>query len=341
LLRSEEQESLADAVRSWADATNPLAYARTEPSFDDVIRPALAAAEGLGLVTVLSGDEGGGTQFDLAVVASALGQACSPVPAVEAALAHAVGIPGDEPQLLALSAPEEAPLTGEVRADGSAVVSGRISIAVAGAQAGSLLVTAKAAGETLIAIVDATSAGVARRGRRTLDITRPIAAIELDAVAVPSTHWVMDTARAEALVDAYALHVAADAVGAATRLLDQTVDYVKNRQQFGRPVGSFQAVKHDAANMALAIDASSAVVASAAASFETGEIGQRAKAASVAAAYAKSACARAASTAIQLHGGMGFTWEGDSHVLFRRIQTDAALAGTPAWHRRRVAAALG
>ena len=130
------------------------------------------------------------------------------------------------------------------------------------------------------------------------------------------------------------VHRALDALGAAARLLDMTVAYVGARQQFGVPIGSFQAVKHHCANMALAVESSRATLWAASVALDTMTDGaERARTASSAAAYAKSAASEVAGTALQLHGGIGFTWEHDLHLLLRRIKVDEALDGTVAQHR--------
>ncbi len=340
LLLTEEQASLADAVRSWASSGDVLAHARTEPSYDDDIAAALAGAEQLGLLTLLDDDQGG-TQADLAVVAMELGHAGSPAPVVESALARRSGLAGEGVFVLALTAPEQPPVLGKPGGDGELVLTGRVEAVASGAQADALLVAARTDAGEVLAVVETAAPGVTRTPRTTLDVTRPIAMVELDGVTVTPAAWTGDDAVLAVISDAYALHVAADAVGAATRLLAQTVAYVQQREQFGRIIGSFQAVKHHAATMALTVEAATAAVRAAAASFATDDEDARAHAVSVAAAYAKPGCARVAGTAIQLHGGMGFTWESDVHVLVRRIQTDHALAGTPAWHRRRLARLLG
>jgi alkylation response protein AidB-like acyl-CoA dehydrogenase len=145
------------------------------------------------------------------------------------------------------------------------------------------------------------------------------------------------------LRDALAVHRAFDALGAAARLLEMTVAYAGQREQFGAPIGSFQAVKHHCADMVLAVEASRASLWAAALALDTASgtayppvasLAQaRTRAASAAAAYAKSAAARVAGTALQVHGGIGFTWEHDLHLFLRRIKVDEAFDGTVAEHR--------
>jgi hypothetical protein len=134
--------------------------------------------------------------------------------------------------------------------------------------------------------------------------------------------------------DALAVHRAVDSIGAAARLLEMTVAYAGQREQFGVPIGSFQAVKHHCANMALAVEAGRSTVWAGALALDTAATAaQRSRAASSAAAYAKAAATEVAGTALQVHGGIGFTWEHDLHLLLRRIKVDAAMDGTVAEHR--------
>ncbi|EUA51369.1 acyl-CoA dehydrogenase, C-terminal domain protein [Mycobacterium xenopi 3993] len=112
-----------------------------------------------------------------------------------------------------------------------------------------------------------------------------------------------------------------------------TATYAGQRQQFGAPIGSYQAVKHHCANMVLAVEAGRSTLWAAAVALDGAPDGARTRAASAAAAYAKSAASEVASTALQVHGGIGFTWEHDLHLLLRRIKVDEAFDGTVAEHR--------
>ena len=135
--------------------------------------------------------------------------------------------------------------------------------------------------------------------------------------------------------DALALHRTLDAVGAAARLLEMTVVYAGQREQFGTSIGSFQAVKHHCANMAVGVEAGRAMARRAALALDpAGGAAVRTREVAAAAAYAKSAASSVAGLALQVHGGIGFTWEHDLHLLLRRIKVDEAMNGTVAHHRR-------
>jgi alkylation response protein AidB-like acyl-CoA dehydrogenase len=144
-------------------------------------------------------------------------------------------------------------------------------------------------------------------------------------------------------LDLACVALSADQVGGAQRALDLTVEYAKTRIQFGRPIGSFQAVKHRLADLYTLVEsarsASYAAAAAAAAASEN-ELALT-TAAARAKAYCSEAYATAAGEAIQLHGGIGITWEHDIHLYFKRAHSSAQLFGSPAEHRRRYAAAVG
>jgi alkylation response protein AidB-like acyl-CoA dehydrogenase len=142
----------------------------------------------------------------------------------------------------------------------------------------------------------------------------------------------------EAIVNRAAVAVAADAVGVARRVLDMTVTYAKQREQFGRQIGSFQAVKHQAANVLVDLETSSELVGFAAAALVRDPSGHEAStAASMAKEYACDKAAIAVGTALQLHGGIGYTWEHDLHIFFKRAKLDEQLFGNGRWHRQRLA----
>jgi alkylation response protein AidB-like acyl-CoA dehydrogenase len=125
-------------------------------------------------------------------------------------------------------------------------------------------------------------------------------------------------------------------VGGMQRLLDITVEYAKTRKQFGKPIGQFQAVQHQCADMLLFTESSrSAAYYAAWALSEGGD--QASSAISVAKAYAGDAYREVGNRAIQVHGGMGFTWENDIHLFYRRAKASEIAFGDATWHRERIA----
>lgn len=170
--------------------------------------------------------------------------------------------------------------------------------------------------------------------RSTMDRTRPLAELTLDRT--PARLLSADGAGVLARVrDLACTALAAEQAGAAARALEATVRYAKERVQFGRPIGSFQAVKHRLADLHTAVEGARSLALAAAAADAAPDL----------AAAAKSACSEAyayvAGEMIQLHGGIGITWEHEAHEYFKRAHGSALLFGSPAAHRQRLAARLG
>ncbi len=126
----------------------------------------------------------------------------------------------------------------------------------------------------------------------------------------------------------------ADSVGGATEVLDRTVRYAKERFTFGRPIGSYQAIKHKLADMLLWNECAKAATRWAALAVNEGDESS-ARAVSIAKAYVGEAYSKLTSESIQIHGGIGFSWEHDCHLFMRRAKANEVLFGSPAWHRER------
>jgi alkylation response protein AidB-like acyl-CoA dehydrogenase len=138
-----------------------------------------------------------------------------------------------------------------------------------------------------------------------------------------------------------AFAIACDAAAVAERAMDETAAYAKVRHQFGRAIGSFQAIKHKCANMAVSIEASEAALSLALDALQLDDPSDaESYAVSTAKAYACDAAVTVCTDAVQAHGGIGFTWEHDAHLWLKRALLDRALFGSPSWHRRRVADAV-
>jgi alkylation response protein AidB-like acyl-CoA dehydrogenase len=188
------------------------------------------------------------------------------------------------------------------------------------------------------------AAGLERRALPTMDQTRRQAELGLSNVRVPASAMIGSEGAAwpllERVLDLAAITVAAEQVGGAQRCLDMTVDYAKERVQFGRPIGSFQAIKHMCADMLLHVESarSAAYYAAWAASAGDPELPALA---SLAKAYASDAYFRCASDAVQIHGGVGFTWEYDVHLYFKRAKSSETFLGDAAYHRELVAQRIG
>jgi alkylation response protein AidB-like acyl-CoA dehydrogenase len=237
------------------------------------------------------------------------------------------------------------------RPDGDAVVlNGTKSFVVDGHTADLLLVAARRPG-TLdadgigIYLVPADAAGLERRALGTLDETRRLAEVRLHDVRVPASAALggRDAAGWPALATTLQLAtvaLAAEQVGGAERCLDLAVAYAGERVQFGRPIGSFQAIKHKCADMLMRVEAArSASYYAACTADERGP--ELPVAASLAKAYCSEAYFQCAADCLQIHGGVGFTWEYDVHLYFKRARSSESLLGDPAHHRELVARHLG
>jgi len=199
-----------------------------------------------------------------------------------------------------------------------------------------------ALGDGSFAALPATAPGITIERLVSLDLTRPMSRIRFDRVAV-GPDQILDEGNGAALERALALSailLAAEQTGAAERCLDMTVEYAKQRVQFGRVIGSFQAVKHRLADLMVLVESAKSAVYYAACTADEGS-DELQEAASVARAYASDTFTACAGEAIQLHGGIGFTWEYDAQLYFKRARAAATLLGDPAYHRERIARMLG
>ncbi|MGH9064543.1 MAG: acyl-CoA dehydrogenase family protein, partial [Acidimicrobiales bacterium] len=189
--------------------------------------------------------------------------------------------------------------------------------------------------------VDASAAGLTRTALPTMDQTRKQAKLEFSNV--PASLLGEEGAGWAALsktLDQVAVCLAAEQVGGAQRCLDMSVEYAKVRIQFGRPIGSFQAIKHKCADMLLEVESSksAAYYAGWVAAEDTDELPVMA---SLAKAYCSDAYFHAAAENIQIHGGIGFTWEHDAHLYFKRAKSSQLLLGDPSYHRELLAQRIG
>ena len=172
-----------------------------------------------------------------------------------------------------------------------------------------------------------------------LDGTRACAELLVNEVVVPHEHVLGGAEAGDEAVDVVLrlalVQLAAESVGAMRQLFNMTVQYAKERVAFGRPIGSFQAVKHLLADLSLLVELSSAIADEAANALQAGRP-DSAELASVAKAYVGEAGIQVSQGCLQVHGGIGYTWEHDLHLYLRRLASDAALFGDPSWHRERL-----
>ncbi|MER5754563.1 acyl-CoA dehydrogenase family protein [Streptomyces sp. NPDC002088] len=321
-------------------------------------------AAGLGWPGLAVPEEYGGTGqglVELALVAEELGRSIGRVPFLPTVLVARALARGGSPRLREAVLPALAEGTAwaswafaeprspwtlagvgaTARTDGdTAVLDGVKTMVQDAAGARWLLVTARHDGVPASFLVDRDAPGVAIRRQHVLDLTRASHEVRLDGVRVPLDRRLDGGPTAvQRLLDDASVLVSADTLGVMDHLLDMTVAYMKVRVQFGRPLGSFQAVKHKCASMAMLIHGTRAATAYAAMAADAGSP-DGARAACAAASYASAAAGDVAGEALQLHGGIGFTWEHDLHLYLRRAKTDAVLYGDAAVHRDRLSSLI-
>jgi len=352
---SEEQEAYRDALRGWLGDVAPADRVRALLGVDGE-QPDLASFEqrfvadgmaGVGVAEELGGQGGG--LVELALTAEELGRSGAPsaawlatvlaMPALEgrpdvakaavtgghaALLLPAEDVPGATPRLVV---DEDGRLTGTI-------------VRVLGADRASVLVAVVVNGDTVqLRLVDHDAHGVELVRRPLLDRSRSVADVRLDHT--PSVALEVDAVACLArAADLAAVLLAADALGAMERMMEMAVEYSKQRQQFGVPVGSFQAVKHAAASILVDVEAGRSGIYYAAASVEAADPECALHAAAVK-AQVTAAAARAADTALTMHGAIGYTWEHDLHLHYKRAKLDEPLFGAPAAWNERIARGLG
>jgi alkylation response protein AidB-like acyl-CoA dehydrogenase len=375
---SQEEAELRDNVRTVLAGACPPSTVRAiyegkgdaGPVWDKMVElywPALAIPEehgGLGLGFV-----------EVAIVAEELGRGTVPGPylATVTQFAPAVRELGAESPLAAelLARVAAGEVTGTVAlaeggswepagvdatatpaADGGWVLRGRKDTVVDGAQADEVLVVARAEGTTgpdgLGAFVVPRS-DLATHPRRVLDPTVPLADLVLDGAAVPADRVLAAPGAAGAPGVARALDragqeatvaLAAGTAGACRAIFERTVEYAKVREQYGKPIGSFQALKHRMADMYLSVERATSLCYFAALTIAE-EDDRRAEAASMAKAAAGECQRLVVQDGLQLHGGIGYTWENDLHFLLKRAKVGDVLYGNAVHHRARLAEMMG
>ncbi|HSK49533.1 MAG TPA: acyl-CoA dehydrogenase family protein [Solirubrobacterales bacterium] len=228
--------------------------------------------------------------------------------------------------------------TLEAKPDGDGVLLDGEKVLVMDAAGADLFLVATADGRRHL--LEAGAAGVTVSEEESIDTTRRLSSLRLDGVRVAAEDTL--PAAAEDYFGVFfrlCVALAAESTGIAQRALEMSVSYAKDRQQFGRPIGAYQAVSHRCAQMLLETENSRSAVYGAAWAADA-EPESLPLAASMAKAYASDAGWRVPDAAIQVHGGVGFTWEHDLHFCLKRGRANAAMFGDSKWHRERVAAAV-
>ena len=198
-------------------------------------------------------------------------------------------------------------------------------------------------GRTALLVIDTSLESVEITPQPLFDPTRSFSRLELHDVVVPREAMIGDAAGGEELrqrlIDLAAIAIACDCAGGAGAVLEATLEYTKERHQFGRPVASFQALKHRCVDMMMCVEGSTAVAGRALDAFST-ELSETRIAASEAKTFGAEAYGHVAREGVQMHGGVGFTWEYDCHLYLKRAVLNQALLGDSRWHRDRAAEAL-
>ncbi len=227
-------------------------------------------------------------------------------------------------------------------ADGGAwSLDGEKSYVVDGHIADVLLVAAKTDDGIGLFRVEGVADGLERRLLPTLDLTRKLAALTLKGVRATRVGSGDASDVLEHVLRIGAIALACEQVGGAQRVLDMAVEYAKTRLQFGRPIGSFQAIKHRCADMLVDVEFGKSAAYHAAFTAAEGREEELGLAVHMAKSFCSEAYFRITNDNIQVHGGMGFTWEHPAHLYFKRAKSSAVLFGSPSAHREQLAIGLG
>ncbi|MQA94874.1 MAG: acyl-CoA dehydrogenase [Streptosporangiales bacterium] len=360
LVLTGEQEELRATVRRFFEERSPISRVREIAEGDRDHDPDLwkRLSGELGLAGLIVPEEHGGAgsgHVELAVVLEEAGRALAPVPYLaSAALAPAALLAtGDEKakaellpgiaagETIATVAGADSHVTVTASGAGEAwTLSGRADLVLDGAYADLLMVVAASEHGTGLFAVRADADGLTRRRLTSNDLTRSLARVDFAGTPARRLEG-FDPDHGPVAIQAVAdLALAAEQLGGLRRCLDMTLEYVRLRMQFGRPIGSFQAVKHACADMYSDADMAYAALRHAAWAAD-GDPDAFPQAAAVAKIFCSDVYERMTAQTIQLHGGIGFTWEHDAHLYFKRARGTAGLFGSTARHRARLADRLG
>lgn len=324
---TEEQTAIQDAVRGTLADSWPMErmhlFADGDDDFD---RPSWNALMALGLGGILLPDSGMGL-LDAALACEVAGEAAAPGPLIGQWLAvAAVAAAGSDAILL------DALVSGETVAT---LVHGGSAYVPCARAADYFLVVDRRTGVRLVPAGD----GVTIEAVKATDRSRPVSRVAI-ADAAGQLLFAADDAMTARLADAALVLVAADALGGAQKVTDLSVGYAKEREQFGQPIGRFQALKHQLAHMALDVEPARALLWYASYAWDA-RLPDAARAAAMAKAHLCDVYVRSARAAVAAHGGIGYTWEYGLNYWFRRAMFDRAWLGSPSEHRARAADLAG
>ncbi len=358
-----EQRSLSETTRRYLSQRVPVDWTRTVMESQELVESQIwiRFVRDLSVAGILAPLDWGGlglTLSDAAVVMEAIGAGVAPLPFLSAGVLAPLALVaqgGDRAaELVASVCMGEAvvvlasgsagdfgkPAARQDRVGGRSLVTGVAPIVFEGMWATHFLVVTETDAGTSFVLVQREDPGVKVESVGSLDLTRPCARVTMEgAVAEPiGARGTVEDQRAT-LNRTSALLLVWDMVGAASSALEMSVSYAKERYQFGRPIGSFQGVKHRCADMLVRLEGAKSAAGHAvwAADKDPTEVDL---AVAIAKSYVGEACTFIAESAIQIHGGIGFTWEHDAHLYLKRIKVDDLLFGNFRASRRKVAQLL-
>jgi alkylation response protein AidB-like acyl-CoA dehydrogenase len=366
---TDEQDELRNTVRGFLDAKSPESAVReqmeTEAGYDESVWRQMA--EQMGLQGLAIPEEFGGSGFtfiELGIVLEEMGRSllCAPFFSTVVLAANTLLHSGDDAAkkdhlpgiasgeaiaTVAFTEPsgrwDEAGIEMEATQSGDGwTLSGTKMFVLDGHTANLIIVAARTPQGVSLFAVDGDASGLTRTALSTMDQTRKQARLDFDNVTTKrligaeGDGWNV----LNKVLDLVAIGLAAEQVGGAQKVLDMAVEYAKVRVQFGRPIGSFQAIKHKCADMLLEVESakSAAYYGMWCASELNDELPS---VASLAKAYCSEAYFHAAAENIQIHGGIGFTWEHPAHLYFKRAKSSELLFGDPTYHRELLAQRIG
>jgi len=357
---NEDHEALRASVRAFLQAYSTSDDVRSlmasDDGYDRAVWSAMATQLELTGIAIPAEYGGGGFSFvELSIVLEEMGRRllCAPYLSTVVLAANALLASSDDDAmrrylpsiaagtLLATVAIDERDAVAETAGSGVEADEASGGVALTGCIADLILVPSRTATGVGFFAVEATASGLTRERLATLDQTRKQA--RLTFAATPATRVGLDSDAIgvfRRVLDLAAVALAAEQVGGAAQALDDAVAYAKTRVQFGVPIGSFQAIKHKCADVLVTVESATSIAryAAWAAAHDAGEF-------PIVAPMAKSCCSeaylRAASNNIQIHGGLGFTWDHSAHLYFKRAKSSELLLGSPRHHRRVLADRIG
>jgi alkylation response protein AidB-like acyl-CoA dehydrogenase len=348
---SDSQQLLRDSARSFFAAECPMAQVRrlmeTDTAYDAALWSKMAEQGFTGIIFPEEYDGAGLGKVELILLMEEAGRALLPGPffstvVLAGAVLHAAATPEQKKKYLAPICRGELRSTLAILEASANWDSASVQIsATKGALSGEkLFVSDAAAADFMIVVarngvyvVDADAPGIRITPMSGMDFTRKLYAVQFESTPAEKLG---DAAALPNALDIATAALAAEMVGGMQRTLDITVEYAKTRKQFGKPIGIFQAVQHQCADMYLETESSRSAAYYAGWTLEE-NAPDAPLAVSIAKMYASDASRTVGNRGIQVHGGMGFTWENDVHLYYRRAKASETMFGDATFHRERIA----